>query len=222
MPSEGLFPTWKHTNKAKGERCHHPRPCHPSPHSHTDASGHRASIEHRAPLTRAPGACPCHRQHHHLKGINFPAAVPDTALVGSPAGAGTQRAPLSPEGSSRGPAAKQRWGPPAPVRQGRKGTGDAPAQGGPEGAGRGQSRRPSLSLLPSFPPSLPPPMRGPGGRQERRQPPGADHPPSDPARPPRRAPVPAPRAEPGSDCATAARRDMGRAGQGSGSAPPDL
>uniref|UniRef100_A0A674GXJ3 Membrane associated ring-CH-type finger 5 n=1 Tax=Taeniopygia guttata TaxID=59729 RepID=A0A674GXJ3_TAEGU len=148
-----------------------------------------------------------------LKRINFPSAVPATALLGSPVGAGSRQGPLRPEGSSRGPAAEQRRGPPAPVRQGGNRRCSCPR--GPCGSGEGAEQA-AQPLPPSFLPSLPPPVRGPGRRRGTAggaAAAGREPSPADPARPPRRGPVPAPRAEPGSDCATAAaRRDMGRAG----------
>lgn len=111
-------------------------------------------------VTGPPWSTKCHLQGRlslsptapPLKRINFLSAVPATAPVGSAAGAGSWQAPLRPEGSSRGPAARQ-GRPPAPVRQGREWEMLLP-EGVPAGAG--QSRRPSLSLFPFlFPPSIP-------------------------------------------------------------------
>lgn len=142
---EGLFPIWKHTNKPKRECCHYHRPCHPSPHLHTEVSGHRASIWHQVHL-QGRRALALAITPPPLKRINFPSAVPATALLGSPVGAGTWQGPLRPEGRSRAPAAKQRRGPPAPVRQGRE-WGMLLPEGVPAGAGGGRAGGPaSLSL----------------------------------------------------------------------------
>lgn len=66
-----FFPIRRHVYKLKGERCHYHQPSHASPRLCTEASGHQASIAHDKPLTRAPGARPCHCQQAHRNGLIY-------------------------------------------------------------------------------------------------------------------------------------------------------
>lgn len=126
----------------------------PTPHPtlHTEASGHQASIEHEGPLTRAPGACPCHCQQAHRDGlISLPPCQPPPSPSAEPGQApgkvpSSSLGPLRPKGRSRGETGRPSRGrePPAPVRQAR--------------GWRGR-RGERSSLLPS--------LRGDGRRRER-------------------------------------------------------